>query len=64
MQLFDPRPAVQWKSDLTATRRVTGRDFRGDNPQGGTAFSFWAASDMGDAAQKVVAAARKVPAAA
>jgi hypothetical protein len=49
VKLFDPRPAVQWKTDLTATRRVTARQFRGENPQGGTAFSFWAPSDMGDA---------------
>ena len=45
--LFDPRPAVQWKSDAEQTRRVTGRQFRGQNPQGGTALSFWARTDMG-----------------
>ncbi len=49
VKLFDPRPAVQWRSDLEATRRATARDFHGENPQGGTAISFWAASDLGDA---------------
>ena len=58
VKLFDPRPAVQWKADLTATRRATGRDFRGDNPQGGTAFSFWAQSDMGEAKLEVQRRAR------
>jgi photosystem II stability/assembly factor-like uncharacterized protein len=42
--LFDPRPAVLWKNDREATRRVTARQFRGDNPQGGTAISFVAPS--------------------
>jgi photosystem II stability/assembly factor-like uncharacterized protein len=60
VKLFDPRPAVQWKADLTATRRVTGRDFRGDNPQGGTAFSFWSASDMGEAKFEVLNAQGQV----
>jgi photosystem II stability/assembly factor-like uncharacterized protein len=54
VKLFEPRPAIQWKSDLEATRRVTGRQFRGENPQGGTAFSFWAQSDMGDAKFEVL----------
>jgi photosystem II stability/assembly factor-like uncharacterized protein len=58
--LFDPRPAVQWKSDLTQTRRVTGRDFRGANPQGGTAFSFWAGADMGEATFEVLDAQGQV----
>ncbi len=47
--LFDPRPAVEWKTDTEAMRRVTGRNFRGENPQGGTALSFWAKSDLGNA---------------
>jgi photosystem II stability/assembly factor-like uncharacterized protein len=47
--LFEPRPAVQWKNDAEATRRVTAKQFRGQNPQGGTALSFWARSDGGDA---------------
>ena len=52
--LFEPRPAVQWKSDTEATRRVTARQFTGQNPQGGTAFSFWARSDMGQATIEVL----------
>jgi photosystem II stability/assembly factor-like uncharacterized protein len=54
VKLFEPRPAVQWKNDLEKTRRVTGNQFRGANPQGGTAFSFWVASDMGDAKIEVL----------
>jgi hypothetical protein len=49
VKLFDPRPAIQWKNDVEATRRATARDFHGENPQGGTAISFWTAADMGDA---------------
>jgi photosystem II stability/assembly factor-like uncharacterized protein len=49
VKLFEPRPAVQWKNDIEATRRATAREFKGENPQGGTAISFWAPSDMGDA---------------
>jgi hypothetical protein len=60
VKLFDPRPAVEWKSDLEATRRVTARQFRGENPQGGTAFSFWAQSDMGDAKFEVLNAQGQV----
>ena len=60
VRLFDPRPAVEWKTDLTATRRVTARQFRGENPQGGTAFSFWAPSDMGDAKFEVLNAQGQV----
>jgi photosystem II stability/assembly factor-like uncharacterized protein len=45
--LFDPRPAVLWKSDLSAGRNPTNRDFVGQNPQGGAAFSVWAKEDMG-----------------
>jgi len=47
--LFDPRPAVLWKNDPQALRRVTNRNFRGQNPQGGTAISVWAKSDVGAA---------------
>ena len=54
VKLFEPRPAVQWKNDLLATRRVTARQFRGENPQGGTAFTFWAPSDMGEAKFEVL----------
>ena len=49
LALFDPRPAVQWKSDAEETRRVTGRQYRGQNPQGGTALWYWARSDAGPA---------------
>jgi len=45
--LFEPRPAVQWKSDAEQTRRITGRQFAGRNPQGGTALSFWARNEIG-----------------
>jgi len=54
LKLFDPRPAVQWKNDTEAMRRVTGRQFRGTNPQGGTALAFWAQSDMPDAKLEIV----------
>src|SRR5205823_12367953 len=47
--LFDPRPAVLWKNDASAQRHVGSRQFRGQNPQGGTAISLWAKSDMGAA---------------
>jgi len=38
---FDTRPAIQWKNDTTKARAVTQKQFRGDNPPGGTAISFW-----------------------
>ena len=47
--LFEPRPAVLWKRDTQALRQATNRDFHGQNPQGGTAISVWAKSDMGKA---------------
>ena len=43
-RVFDPRPAVLWKNDREATRRATAKQFRGENPQGGTAISFLASS--------------------
>jgi hypothetical protein len=49
LTLFDPRPAVQWKSDPQSQRRATNRDFKGQNPQGGTAIHVWSASEMGAA---------------
>jgi photosystem II stability/assembly factor-like uncharacterized protein len=52
--LFDPRPAIQWKNDLHAQRHPTNRDFRGQNPQGGTALSFWARADMGEAKVEIL----------
>jgi hypothetical protein len=45
--LFDPRPAVLWKNDPQAQRRATNRDFKGQNPQGGTAIHVYANSDLG-----------------
>ncbi|HUA82669.1 MAG TPA: hypothetical protein VMB85_02345 [Bryobacteraceae bacterium] len=47
--LFEPRAAVLWKRDTEKLREVTNRDFHGANPQGGTAISVWAKSDMGKA---------------
>jgi len=44
--LFDPRPAVQWKNDLSASRSVANRDFKGQNPPGGTAIHIWAKTDI------------------
>jgi len=45
--LFEPRPAVLWKLDRQALRQVTNRDFKGENPQGGTAVHIWAKNDAG-----------------
>lgn len=45
--LFEPRPAVLWKLDRQALRQVTNRDFKGQNPQGGTTISILANSDLG-----------------
>jgi photosystem II stability/assembly factor-like uncharacterized protein len=45
--LFEPRPAVQWKNDPQAQRHATNRDYKGQNPQGGTAIHIYANSDMG-----------------
>ena len=53
LALFEPRPAVQWKSDAEQTRRVTARQYRGQNPQGGTALSFWARNEMGPATLEI-----------
>jgi photosystem II stability/assembly factor-like uncharacterized protein len=49
LTLFDPRSAVEWKNDPQAQRRATNRDFKGRNPQGGTAIHVWAKSDLGTA---------------
>jgi hypothetical protein len=49
VKLFDPRPAIQWKNDPQAQRHATNRDFKGTNPQGGTAIHVWANSDLGPA---------------
>jgi photosystem II stability/assembly factor-like uncharacterized protein len=47
LTLFEPRPAVQWKNDPQSQRRATNRDFKGENPQGGTAIHILANSDLG-----------------
>jgi hypothetical protein len=47
--LFDPRPAVLWKNDPQAQRHAANREFKGTNPQGGTAISIWAKADFGPA---------------
>ncbi|MGH9417067.1 MAG: WD40/YVTN/BNR-like repeat-containing protein [Terriglobales bacterium] len=47
--LFDPRPAVEWRNQYTDYRGGT-QGFRGQNPQGGTAISVYAASDLGPGA--------------
>ncbi len=49
VMLFDPRPAVQWKSDPFSSRNPTAMDFHGQNPQGGTAISVWSAKDVSGA---------------
>jgi hypothetical protein len=45
--LFEPRPAIQWKTDPQAQRHATNREFKATNPQGGTAIYVWAKSDLG-----------------
>ncbi len=45
--LFDPRPAILWKNDPQAQRHAKNREFKAQNPQGGTAISVWAKSDLG-----------------
>ena len=45
--LFEPRPAIEWKNDPQAQRHAANREFKGTNPQGGTAINIWANSDMG-----------------
>jgi hypothetical protein len=47
LTLFEPRPAVLWKNDPQAQRHASNRDFKGQNPQGGTAINVWAKADMG-----------------
>ena len=47
--LYDPRPAVEWKNNPSDARNVTNRQFRGQNPEGGTAFTVYAKEDMGNA---------------
>jgi photosystem II stability/assembly factor-like uncharacterized protein len=47
LTLFEPRPAVLWKNDPQAQRHAANREFKGTNPQGGTAINVWAKADMG-----------------
>jgi photosystem II stability/assembly factor-like uncharacterized protein len=49
LKLFDPRPVVLWKNDPQAQRHSANRDFKGQNPQGGTAISIWSKSALGAA---------------
>jgi hypothetical protein len=49
LELFEPRPAIQWKNDLSATRSPTNRDFHGQNPSGYPHIWVWAKSDLGAA---------------
>jgi hypothetical protein len=44
--LYEPRPAVLWKNDPSASRNPTARDFHSQNPQGGTAITIWSAKDI------------------
>jgi photosystem II stability/assembly factor-like uncharacterized protein len=45
--LFEPRAAIQWKNDPQAQRHAANREFKGQNPQGGTAIHILAKSDLG-----------------
>jgi photosystem II stability/assembly factor-like uncharacterized protein len=46
--LFDPRPAIQWKNDISINRsEVPAKQWKGQNPQGGTAISIMAKSAVG-----------------
>jgi photosystem II stability/assembly factor-like uncharacterized protein len=45
--LFDPRPAIQWKNDPQVQRHAANRQFKAPNPQGGTAISIWAKTELG-----------------
>ena len=45
--LFDPRPAILWKNDPSAQRNAANREFKGKNPQGGTAISIWSRGEAG-----------------
>src|SRR5213079_1312285 len=47
LTLFEPRPAVLWKNDPQAQRHAANREFKAKNPQGGTAITIWAKSDLG-----------------
>jgi photosystem II stability/assembly factor-like uncharacterized protein len=48
ISLFDPRPAILWKNDIQSMRNATNRQFKGQNPQGGTAISILSKTDAGN----------------
>jgi hypothetical protein len=60
VKFFQPRPAVLWKNDLQLQQRVTGTQFRGQNPQGGTAISFWSRNAGGEAKVEVLDAGQVI----
>jgi photosystem II stability/assembly factor-like uncharacterized protein len=46
--LFDPRAATRWEGDIKYARGLGGaKHFRGANPAGGTAISYWLKSAPG-----------------
>jgi photosystem II stability/assembly factor-like uncharacterized protein len=45
--LFDPRAAIQWKNDPQAQRHAANREFKAQNPQGGTPIHIWAKTELG-----------------
>ncbi len=47
LTMFEPRPAILWKSDIQAQRHVANREFVGVNPQGGTAIHILSKADLG-----------------
>jgi hypothetical protein len=49
VHLFEPRDAVQWKTDRLRQRSVTGeKNWVGDSAPDGTAISYWLADDSDD----------------
>jgi hypothetical protein len=58
--VFDPRPAIQWKNDTLMARSLPQKQFRGQNPQGGTAISFWSRADAGEAKIEILDPAGRV----
>nr|MBP6717212.1 hypothetical protein [Acidobacteriota bacterium] len=60
VKLFESRAGVQWKNDTMMGRSVPQTEFRGTNPTPGTAISFWAASDLGDAKIEILSTTGQV----
>ncbi|TAK12157.1 MAG: hypothetical protein EPO35_11610 [Acidobacteria bacterium] len=60
VKLFESRAGVQWKNDTRMGRSVPETEFKGTNPAPGTAISFWAASDLGEAKIEIVNAGGQV----